>query len=182
MASVAAAIEAFPGHYGNLINAERVQCLETKTIFDAILKPTAIILDVGYFSSSMLKNNSLLLTLKMFIFKFFLLPILEQIRSATRKSVPVLTWATLYASSTLRFLGPKKFGGYGDAGNLARALAETTGRNVDDVLDEVGPYFYSWACSARDRSLTVDTIPPLVVSPGRRKPDKCAWVASAVRL
>ena len=182
MASVAAAIEAFPGHYGNLINAERVQCLETKTIFDAILKPTAIILDVGYFSSSMLKNNSLLLTLKMFIFKFFLLPILEQIRSATRKSVPVLTWATLYASSTLRFLGPKKFGGYGDVANQARALAKKNGRNVDDVLDEVGPPFYSCSYNTRGYFLTVDVIPALVVPPERRKTAKNAWVSSNVRV
>ena len=94
----------------------------------------------------------------------------------------MLAWNISFAPFALRFLGPKKFGGYGDAANQARELAETTGRNFDDILDEVGAAFYSCPYNARDRLLTVDAIPLLVVSPARRKGVKDAWVASNVRV
>ena len=44
-----ALIEAFSSYYEALINDDPVQCLETKTTFDACPKPTVIILDVGLF-------------------------------------------------------------------------------------------------------------------------------------
>ena len=75
-------------------------------------------------------------------FQFFLLPILEHIRSTTRKSIPVLAWSAPYVFFILRFLGPEKFGGCGDLSSKARALAEKTGRNSDEILDEVGPAFH----------------------------------------
>ena len=49
---IAASMEAFPSYYEALINNDPVQCLETKTTFDAIPKPTAILLDVCLFFPS----------------------------------------------------------------------------------------------------------------------------------
>ena len=181
-ALLAAMMGAFPGYYENLINANPVQCFETKTTFDAISRPSAIILDVGLFFPSYPKKKKSLTYFQNVYFQFFLYPILRQIRSATRESIPVLAWATVYAPFTLRFLGPKKFGGYGDVANQARALAEKNGRNVDDVLDEVGPPFYSCSYNTRGYFLTVDVIPSLVVPPERRKTAKNAWVSSNVRV
>ena len=45
-------IDAFPSYYEALINDDPVQCLETKTTFDACPKPTIIVLDVGLFFPS----------------------------------------------------------------------------------------------------------------------------------
>jgi hypothetical protein len=41
----------------------------------------------------------------------------------------------------LRIFGPEKYGGLGDVANEARHLAEVTGRDVEEVTKEVGPYF-----------------------------------------
>ena len=96
---------------------------------------------------------------------------MRHIRSATSKSIPVLAWFTTFAPFALRFLGPKKFGGYGDAENQARELAETTERNFDDILDEVGAAFYSCPYNAHSRLLTVDALPPF--SCITRKEENC---------
>ena len=101
----------------------------------------------------------MLLHTQIVYFQFFFLPVLRHIRAATRESIPVIAWAVIFAPALLRFLGPRKFGGYGDLANQARELAETSGRNFDDILDEVGAAFYSCPYNARDRLLTVDAIP-----------------------
>ena len=41
--------ETFPGYYDKLINSQPIQCLKTNKPVDAILKPTAVVLDVRRF-------------------------------------------------------------------------------------------------------------------------------------
>ncbi|KAF8518320.1 UDP-Glycosyltransferase/glycogen phosphorylase [Gautieria morchelliformis] len=106
-------VQEFPGYYDKLVNCKPVQCLETNHTFEAIRKPTAVVLD------------------------FFLLPILQHIRSVTGRSIPVLAWGSPYASFTLAVMGPEKFGGFGDVEAKARTQAEATGRKLDDIIDEL---------------------------------------------
>jgi len=106
-------LQAFPGYYDNLVNSKPVQCVETKMTFDPIRKPTSIILD------------------------FFLLQILQKIRAATGKSIPVYGWDSSYASTSLRIMAPEEFGGFGDTESQARGQAEMTGRKFEDVLNEL---------------------------------------------
>ena len=52
IATLPSMTQAFPGYYDNLLNSKPVQCLETKTTFDAVRIPNSIILDVRvYFTS-----------------------------------------------------------------------------------------------------------------------------------
>ena len=62
---------------------------------------------------------------------------LQHIRSVTGKNIPVYVWDTGYAASSLKMLAPEKYGGFGDVETKARIEAEATGRNVEDVIDEV---------------------------------------------
>ena len=41
--------QAFPRYYDKLINSKPIQCLEKNKPIDAILKPTAVVLDVRRF-------------------------------------------------------------------------------------------------------------------------------------
>ncbi|KAF8490485.1 hypothetical protein JB92DRAFT_2835836 [Gautieria morchelliformis] len=75
-------VQDFPDYYDKLVNSKSVQCLETNHTFEAIRKPTAVVLD--------------------------------QIRSVTRRSIPVLGWGSPYASSTLAVMVLEKFGGFRD--------------------------------------------------------------------
>lgn len=40
-------VPEFPGYYDKLVNSQPVQCFQTKKSFDAVQKPTAVVLDVG---------------------------------------------------------------------------------------------------------------------------------------
>ena len=73
--------------------------------------------------------------------KYHYLPILQSVREITGKNIPVWNWSPAGAYLQLRVFGPEKFGGLGDVANKARHLAETTGRDVEDVTKEVGTYF-----------------------------------------
>jgi hypothetical protein len=55
----------------------------------------------------------------------------------TERSIPVFAWGSTYASYTLFIMGPEKFGGFGDVSAKARTQAEATGRNIEDIVDEV---------------------------------------------
>jgi hypothetical protein len=55
----------------------------------------------------------------------------------TGKTIPAFAWNTGYAPATLRILAPEKYGGIGDVATKAQIEAEATGRNVEEVIDEV---------------------------------------------
>ena len=69
------------------------------------------------------------------------LRILRSVREITGKSVSVWKWWPAAAFQLLRLYGPERYGGLGEVPNKARHVAEATGRNVEDVTKEVGPYF-----------------------------------------
>jgi uroporphyrinogen-III decarboxylase len=69
------------------------------------------------------------------------LPILQSVREITGKNVPVWDWSSAGAYLPLRVFGSEKYGGLGDVVNTARHVAEATGRDVEEVTKEVGPYF-----------------------------------------
>ncbi|KAF8459776.1 UDP-Glycosyltransferase/glycogen phosphorylase [Gautieria morchelliformis] len=144
-------VQEFPDYYAKLVNSEPVQCLETNHTLEALRKPTAVVLDGSP----------------------FLLPILQHIRSVTRRSIPVLAWSAPYASYTLAIAGPEKFGGFGDVEAKARTQAEATGRKLDDIMDELyypssghlknlaglpPMYDYEWVCQEPDPGLQLNGI------------------------
>ena len=73
--------------------------------------------------------------------KYNYLPILQSVREISGKDIPVWNWSPSGAYLQLRVFGPEKYGGLGDVANKARHLAEATGRDVEEVTKEVGPYF-----------------------------------------
>jgi hypothetical protein len=62
---------------------------------------------------------------------------MQAIRAVSGKEVQILTWYSGNASFNLRIFGPEKFGGLGNCLEKAYSLAETTGKNVDEVVKEV---------------------------------------------
>jgi hypothetical protein len=62
---------------------------------------------------------------------------LEQIRARTGNTVPILAWVVVNVFMALRISGPEELGGIGDVPAKARILAEKTGRNEKDLMDEV---------------------------------------------
>jgi uroporphyrinogen-III decarboxylase len=69
------------------------------------------------------------------------LPILQSVREITGKNVPVWDWWSAGAYLPLHVFGPEKYGGLGDVADKARQAAEATGRDVEEVTKDVGPYF-----------------------------------------
>ncbi|KAF8519861.1 hypothetical protein JB92DRAFT_2897379 [Gautieria morchelliformis] len=105
--------QKFPGYFDKLLNCKPVQCMETKRRFDAIRKPTAVVLD------------------------YFLLAVLQHIRSVTGRNIPVYAWVASYPAPMLRIFGPEELGGFGDVPTKARTQAEATGRQLEDVMGEL---------------------------------------------
>ena len=99
------------------------------------IRPTAIITDVRFLFLNLL--GCYLLT----HVKYVHLPVLQSVREISGKNVPVWNWSPSSAYLPLRVFGPEKYGGLGDVANKARHLAETTGRDVEEVTKEVRPYF-----------------------------------------
>jgi hypothetical protein len=62
---------------------------------------------------------------------------MQAIRALTGKSVPILNWHSGNACLILRLFGPEKFGGLGEVPAKACMLAKTTGKNVEELIDEV---------------------------------------------
>ena len=62
---------------------------------------------------------------------------MQAIRTISGKEVRILNWYSGNALYNLRIFGPEKLGGLGDSLERAHALAETTGENVDEVVEEV---------------------------------------------
>lgn len=90
----------------------------------------------------------------------------------TGKTIPVFAWNAASAAPALHFSGPEKFGGFGDVTTKARTQAEATGRNVEDLIDEVG--------SIRSYQPKVTDCFPLVVSILKRRRDHSPRHASDV--
>ena len=71
------------------------------------------------------------------------LPVLQSVREISGKDIPVWNWSPSSAYLPLCVFGLEKYGGLGDVtdvANKARHLAEATGRDVEEVTKEVGPY------------------------------------------
>ena len=97
------------------------------------IRPTAVITEVcPFFVSWMLFIDSHA--------KYNYFPILQSVREITGKNTPVWNWWLSGAYLLLRNFGPEKYGGLGDVANKARHVAEATGRDVEEVTKEVGPY------------------------------------------
>lgn len=62
----------------------------------------------------------------------------QSIRDITGKDVPVWNWFPAGAYLPLYLFGPEKYGGLGDVANNAQHVAESTGRDVEEVTKEVG--------------------------------------------
>ena len=75
------------------------------------------------------------------------LPVLKSVREISGKDIPVWNWSPSGSYLSLRVFGPEKYGGLGDVENKARQLAEATGRDVEEVTKEVGPYFQYQYCT-----------------------------------
>lgn len=73
--------------------------------------------------------------------KYNYLPILQCVREITGRNVPVWNYWSSGAHLPLHIFGPEKYGGLGDVVTKARYRAEATGRDVEEVTKEVGPYF-----------------------------------------
>ncbi|KAF8575272.1 glycosyltransferase family 1 protein [Ramaria rubella] len=102
--------QTFNIHYDKLINGEPIRCAASGEIYHPLSEPNAAIID------------------------YFLFPVLQAIRAKTGKRVPVFAWQSGSASSALQSMAPESFGGFGDISAKARAQAEATGRQFEEII------------------------------------------------
>ncbi|KDR66298.1 hypothetical protein GALMADRAFT_1162382 [Galerina marginata CBS 339.88] len=107
------AFKSFPDCYRKLVLCESIRSMSTRDHIPQTIRPTAVIIDYNYF------------------------PILQSVREITGKNVPVWNWWSSGSYLPLRVWGPERYGGMGNVPDKARTLAEATGRDVDEVTNEM---------------------------------------------
>ncbi|KAG5647511.1 hypothetical protein DXG03_009448 [Asterophora parasitica] len=104
---------SYASAYETLVQAKPITCATTGTVFEAVIAPTAIILDP------------------------FGVPQLHATRALTGHSVPIISWLTGGASTLIRNFGPESIGGTGSFGAKVEAEAARTGKPALQVGEEL---------------------------------------------
>jgi len=99
---------------------------------------------------------------------------LEIIHSITGNSIPVLSWITISAASTLRLYGPENLGGFGNVAANSIEESQRTGKKVEDIADEAS------LPSQKMQNSSVMLSPPADVSPFQRQISSVTWDSSDV--
>ena len=129
-------IKSFPIYYRKLVLCESVRSMSTGDDIPPTIRPTAVITDVCFLYLSLLDAVCWLIPAK---YEHF--PILQSVREITGRNIPVWNWRASGAYPALYLFSPEKYGGLGDVAKKARDVAEATGRDVEEVIKEVDPYF-----------------------------------------
>ncbi|KAJ7291005.1 hypothetical protein C8J57DRAFT_1586329 [Mycena rebaudengoi] len=105
--------EAYPVAYAKLARGEAITCATTGTTFKALPAPAALIVD------------------------FFAMEQAKATRAITGEQMPIFTFASCCAVSTIRLLGPEELGGQGDLKARAEAEAQRTGKDVVEIGEQM---------------------------------------------
>ncbi|KAF9552859.1 UDP-Glycosyltransferase/glycogen phosphorylase [Agrocybe pediades] len=105
--------ETYPKAYETLLKGEPITCAAKNITFDAVPPPSLVILD------------------------FFSFPQMAATRAITGNKIPVLAWATGFAFSFIRSLGPESMGGLGNMGKKIDAEAARLGVSPEEIGDKM---------------------------------------------
>lgn len=97
---------------------------------------------------------------------------LEAIRARTGNTVPILAWDTVSIFMTLRMFGPEEMSGIGDVMPKAHTLAAETGRDIDELVEEV-IIVVDYTCIILNINFSAE-------SPNVRSISSCAWTPAYV--
>ena len=125
--------DSFARAFGKLVKGERLQCVQTGTIYQPTAPPKAAIIDVRNLDPICATDISPLTSNR----QFFGLPLLQAVRSLSIEGNPikVFVWFAGASSIIIRLCAPERLGGIGD---LRAKSEEEASQSQVDVAQAAG--------------------------------------------